>query len=47
MNSSPPNFLKNDTICAIATPSGTGAIAILRLSGNESLKTALKILEIL
>jgi tRNA modification GTPase len=26
-----------ETICAIATPAGTGAIAIIRLSGPESL----------
>lgn len=30
------NFSMNDTICAIATPPGTGGIAILRLSGLEA-----------
>lgn len=30
----------NDTICALATPSGTGAIAVLRLSGPESIAIA-------
>ena len=29
-----------DTICAIATPQGTGAIAVIRLSGPESLQIA-------
>ena len=32
---------RNDTICAVATASGTGAIAIIRLSGAESHKVAL------
>ncbi len=32
----------SDTIAAIATPPGTGAIAILRISGKNSLQTALK-----
>ncbi|MBR4137875.1 MAG: tRNA uridine-5-carboxymethylaminomethyl(34) synthesis GTPase MnmE, partial [Bacteroidales bacterium] len=27
---------KNDTICAISTAAGTGAIAVIRLSGAES-----------
>ena len=29
-------ILNNDTICAIATPHGMGAIAVIRISGNES-----------
>ncbi len=29
-------FNNNDTICAIATPQGTGAIAVIRISGNKS-----------
>lgn len=29
---------KSDTIIALATPSGMGAIAVIRLSGNESIK---------
>ncbi len=33
---------KNDTICAIASPAGSGAISIIRLSGKDSLKIALK-----
>lgn len=33
----------NDTICAISTPSGVGAIAIIRLSGTDSWETALSI----
>jgi len=28
---------KGDTICAIATPAGTGAISVIRMSGSESL----------
>lgn len=32
-----------DTICAIASPQGKGAIAIIRISGNESLSTIKKI----
>lgn len=28
----------NDTICALATPMGTGAIAVVRVSGNRSLE---------
>ena len=30
------NILNNDTICAIATPHGLGAIAVVRVSGPES-----------
>ena len=30
------NILNNDTICAIATPHGMGAIAVIRISGSES-----------
>lgn len=33
---------KNDTICAPATPNGSGAIAVIRLSGKSSLPIALK-----
>lgn len=33
-------FSKTDTICAIATPPGTGAISVIRLSGPESLSIA-------
>ncbi|MBR6439491.1 MAG: tRNA uridine-5-carboxymethylaminomethyl(34) synthesis GTPase MnmE [Bacteroidales bacterium] len=32
---------KNDTICAVSTASGVGAIAVIRLSGAESHKIAL------
>ena len=28
--------MEQDTICALATPSGSGAIAVIRLSGNKS-----------
>jgi tRNA modification GTPase len=30
-------MINNDIICAISTPQGNGAIAIIRLSGNESI----------
>ena len=30
------SFLSDDTICAIATPSGTGAIAVIRVSGSKA-----------
>jgi len=29
-------YFSDDTICALATPAGTGAIAVLRLSGKDS-----------
>ena len=35
--------LKNNTIVALATPKGRGAIAIIRLSGSLALSFALKI----
>jgi tRNA modification GTPase len=38
-----PVAARNDTICAVATPPGSGAIAIVRLSGPESLDIAFKI----
>ena len=31
------NFLNTDTICAIATPHGMGAIAVVRISGSNAL----------
>lgn len=31
------NILNNDTICAIATPHGMGAIAVVRVSGSEAI----------
>jgi len=40
MNLSRTAFSKTDTICAIATPPGTGAIAVVRLSGPVSLSIA-------
>jgi len=42
MNLSLSTFTKTDTICAIATPPGTGAISVIRLSGPESLSIARK-----
>ena len=42
MESSYSGGYNSDTIAAIATPPGTGAIAILRISGKNSLHTALK-----
>ena len=32
--------MKEKTICALATPIGTGGISIIRISGNESLEIA-------
>lgn len=32
--------MRNDTICAIATPIGTGGIGVIRISGNDSLNIA-------
>ena len=31
------NILNRDTICAIATPHGMGAIAVIRVSGYDAL----------
>ncbi len=36
------HYLSNDTICAISTAPGMGAIAVIRLSGPESFALALK-----
>lgn len=36
-------MINNDIICAISTPQGNGAIAVLRLSGNESIALCDKI----
>ncbi len=36
-------MLEKDTICAIATPPGTGAIAVIRLSGTKTLSICDKI----
>lgn len=33
-------MFKNDTIVALATPAGSGAIAVIRLSGSEAHKIA-------
>ena len=35
------SFLSKDTICAIATASGTAAVSMIRMSGKDSLKIAL------
>ncbi len=42
MVSSKSNSYNSDTICAVATPPGMGAIAIVRISGKNSLDAALK-----
>ena len=36
-------FQPDDTICALSTPPGTGALAIIRISGNEALTIFSKI----
>jgi tRNA modification GTPase len=43
MDQTIPVATRNDTICAVATPPGSGAIAIVRLSGQGSLDIAFKI----
>ena len=35
------SLVKKDTICAIATASGTAGISVIRMSGNDSHKIAL------
>ncbi len=42
MESLESNNYNSDTICAVATPPGMGAIAIVRMSGGKSLEIALK-----
>ncbi len=42
MNFSRSAYTQKDTICAIATPPGTGAISVIRLSGPNSLSIAQK-----
>ncbi|HDO06062.1 MAG TPA: tRNA uridine-5-carboxymethylaminomethyl(34) synthesis GTPase MnmE [Bacteroidetes bacterium] len=42
MKSSESNSYNPDTICAVATPPGMGAIAIVRISGQKSLEIVLK-----
>lgn len=37
------NYINNDTICAISTPQGVGAIAVVRMSGKDSLSIVTKI----
>src|SRR5215213_7068846 len=39
----PMRFNKDDTIVALATPAGTGAIAVIRLSGSKTFEIAEKI----
>lgn len=34
------SMFENDTICAVSTPSGVGGIAVIRVSGPESLMIA-------
>ncbi len=42
MNDSLSNNYNQDTIAAIATPAGSGAIAMVRISGKNSLETAFR-----
>ncbi len=37
------NFYNNDTICALATPQGLGAIAVIRISGNKTFEIGDKV----
>ena len=36
-------YINNDTVCAVSTPAGSGAIAVVRLTGNRSLEIIEKI----
>ncbi|MFT7252053.1 MAG: 3-deoxy-D-arabino-heptulosonate 7-phosphate (DAHP) synthase, partial [Flavobacterium sp.] len=38
-------MINQETIVALATPSGAGAIAIIRLSGNEAISIASSVFE--
>ena len=39
------SFLKRDTICAIATASGTAAVSMIRMSGNDCHKIAIPLFQ--
>ena len=39
------NILNNDTICAIATPHGMGAIAVVRVSGSEAISVVSRLFQ--
>ncbi|MEI6122718.1 MAG: tRNA uridine-5-carboxymethylaminomethyl(34) synthesis GTPase MnmE [Bacteroidota bacterium] len=39
------NFNPSDTICAISTPTGVGAISLIRISGKSAIETCGKIFE--
>ena len=39
------NILNNDTICAIATPHGMGAIAVVRISGSEAISVVSRLFQ--
>ena len=41
------NMIKNDTIIALATPSGIGAISVIRLSGEKSIDIVAAFLNLL
>jgi len=43
MNISQASAFKNDIICAIATPPGTGAVSLLRISGKGCLNVAFNV----
>ncbi len=45
MSTYPLYSLHGDTICAVATPPGMGAIAVIRLSGKQSLDIGLSLFE--
>jgi len=36
------NMLKQDTIIALATPAGVGAIAVIRISGDDAINIVSK-----
>ncbi len=43
MNFQRSSAFRQDTICAVATPPGNGAVAMIRLSGSESLNIAFQL----
>ncbi len=45
MNYLQSNANTNDTICALATPAGSGAIALVRMSGKQSLEVAMQLFQ--
>ena len=45
MNSLLTLLQEDDTICALSTPNGSGAIAVIRLSGSEAFSISKKVFQ--